>query len=107
LTFYLETRSLPKPSGDTLGVGSNKKIKEFVSNGLTILQNKGYIVGTIEASSNAVAACCDALKIKENGAGSGNLVPPSSSQREGNISNPRVLSDTGLAILMKKTLNIT
>jgi hypothetical protein len=31
----------------------------------------------------------------------------SSSQREGTISNPRVLSDMGLAILMKKTLKTT
>ena len=48
------------------------------------------------------AARLQRMEIKENGAGSGTLVPPSSSQRgEGNISNQRVLSDMGLAILMK------
>jgi len=38
---------------------------------------------------------------KEKSAGSGTLVPPF-----GIISNPRVLSDMGLAIVMKKTLKI-
>jgi hypothetical protein len=44
--------------------------------------------------------------MREKSAGSGNLVPPSPPQEggEGNISNPRVLSDMGLAILMKKSL---
>src|SRR5215211_123827 len=39
------------------------------------------------------------IKTKEKSAGSGMLVLPSPPQRgEGNISNPRVLSDMGLAI---------
>jgi hypothetical protein len=46
----------------------NKKIKEFVSNELTILQDNGYLVGTIAASSN-VAASCNAYadKTSKNG----------------------------------------
>jgi hypothetical protein len=76
-------------------------IKEFISNELTILQDKGYIVGTIAASSSVAARCNVGLRnTNKSSAGSGNFVPPSPHQRrrEGNNSNPRVLSDMGLAI---------
>jgi hypothetical protein len=48
-------------------------------------------------------------KTKEKSAGSGMLVPPFPQQRggEGNISNPRVLSDMGLAILTLRALSST
>ena len=46
----------------------------------------------------------------KSSAGSGNFVtssrPRPQEVGEGNISNPRVLSDMGLAILMKKSLKI-
>jgi hypothetical protein len=67
---------------------------------LTILQDKGYIVGSIAACSRCVVACYNVAWRNKSSAGSGNLVPPFAPQRrrEGNISNPRVLSDMGLAI---------
>ena len=59
MTFYLETGNLLKPQQRYLRCRLNKKVKEFVSNELTILQDKGYIVGTIAASSNAATKNCN------------------------------------------------
>jgi hypothetical protein len=82
---------------------------------LPLLAEKGYLA----ANNKNLAAFCKTPSltdnveiINKNGAGSGIFVSPSLSKipkdgREGNISNPRVLSDMGLTILMKKTLQIT
>ncbi len=90
-----------------------KKVNDFVNNELLLLQKKGYLLlplSSVAASCNgnicngsSIAACCNAelTNSNKNGAGSGNFVPPSPHPqrgREGNISNPRVLSDMGLAI---------
>ena len=100
--FLLGNRDFTKAQQRYIRCRLNKKmIKEFISNELTILQDKGYIVGTIAASSNVAACCSLGLRnTNKSSAGSGNFVPPSPHQRrgEGNISNPRVLSDMGLAI---------
>ncbi len=57
--FLLGNREFTKAQQRYLRCRLNKKIKEFVSNELTILQDKGYIAGTIAASRNGVAACCN------------------------------------------------
>jgi hypothetical protein len=58
--FLLGNREFTKTQQRYLRCRLNKKVEEFVSNELTILQDKGYIVGTIAASSNAAAKSCNA-----------------------------------------------
>jgi hypothetical protein len=58
--FLLGNREFTKTQQRYLRCRLNKKVKEFVSNELTILKDKGYIVGTIAASSNAAAKSCNA-----------------------------------------------
>jgi hypothetical protein len=101
--FLLGNRDFTKAQQRYIRCRLNKKmIKEFISNELTILQDKGYIVGTIAASSNVAGCCSLGLRnTNKSSAGSGNFVspfPPHQRRGEGNISNPRVLSDMGLAI---------
>lgn len=50
--FLLGNREFTKAQKRYLRCRLNKKVKEFVSNELTILQDKGYLVGTVAASSN-------------------------------------------------------
>ena len=57
--FLLGNREFTKTQQRYLRCRLNKKVKEFVSNELTILKDKGYIVGTIAASSNAAAKSCN------------------------------------------------
>ncbi|HKI07529.1 MAG TPA: hypothetical protein VKA09_03980 [Nitrososphaeraceae archaeon] len=94
-----------------------KKIERFASEELPILIEKGLILSSMlpanvvtEIRNRSVAKNCNSVEgegshdhsnnenADKNGAGSGNFVPFHGS------SNPRVLSDMGLAILMKKTL---
>lgn len=72
--FLLGNRDFTKAQQRYIRCRLNKKIKESVSNELTILQDKGYIVGTIAASSSGVAACC-------NGGDSLVRIPPRTSDK--------------------------
>jgi hypothetical protein len=109
----LGKREFTKPQKRYLKCRLSKKVNDFVNNELLLLQKKGYLLlplSSVAASCNgdsdngsSIAACCNAelTNSNKNGAGSGNFVPPSPHPqrgREGNISNPRVLSDMGLAI---------
>jgi hypothetical protein len=83
-----------------------KKIKTMCETELLLLEQKGYLA----ANSKNLAAFCKTSSLTDNveiinksSAGSGIFVSPPLSEipkdgREGNISNPRVLSDMGLAI---------
>jgi len=85
----------------------NKKVRIFMQTELQLLKDRGFAagIGSDAAISGGVCSgtgeyCLVGRRIDnnqqtawKNGAGSGNLVPPF-----GNISNPRVLSDMGLAI---------
>jgi len=98
-TFYMGTETLPKHSSDTLSLGLTRRLSSSLGMNW-LIQDKGYIVGSIAACSRCVVACYNVAWRNKSSAGSGNLVPPFAPQRrrEGNISNPRVLSDMGLAI---------
>ena len=113
LDFLLGKREFTKPQKRYLKCRLSKKVNDFVNNELLLLQKKGYLLlplSSVAASCNGnsdngsrIAACRNAelTNSNKNGAGSGNSVPPSPHPqrgREGNISNPRVLSDMGLAI---------
>jgi hypothetical protein len=99
----LQTKELSKTQQRYIRYKLRKKIKQFYSVELPLLTDKGYIVNNMAANSCGVAASShDDNNNNKSSAGSGTLVPPSHPQegREGNISNPRVLSDMGLAILI-------
>jgi hypothetical protein len=113
LDFLVGKREFTKPQKRYLKCRLSKKVNDFVNNELLLLQKKGYLLlplSSVAASCNgnsdngsSIAACCNAelTNSNKNGAGSGNFVPLSPHPqrgREGNISNPRVLSDMGLAI---------
>jgi hypothetical protein len=83
-----------------------KKIKTLYGTELPLLAEKGFLA----ANSKNLAAFCkmpsltdNAEMINKNGAGSGTFAPSFAASRreagkENSISNPRVLSDMGLAI---------
>jgi hypothetical protein len=94
-----------------------KKIRALYGTELPLLDEKGYLAACSKVFSlgsggdggvspslvgrGIATGADDANNVvsEEKSAGSGNLVPPSQRREiEGNISNPRVLSDMGLAI---------
>ncbi len=114
MTFYAREESLVKISSDLSGTNyGERKIKHFYNSELPLLIEQGYMVAGVAPNSCGVAAGGHNHNNNSNNkssAGSGNFVtssrPRPQEGGEGNISNPRVLSDMGFAILMQKTLKI-
>ena len=82
--YLSRTRQFTKAQARCIRYRLNKKLKRDAASWKT----------------DAAAAALPYLDDNKQSAGSGNFVPPSPHQegKEGNISNPRVLSDMGLAI---------
>ena len=99
--FLLQSEGMNRNKQRYIRYKLRRKIKHFYDNELPLLVKQGYIADNVAANSSRVAASShnNNKSDNEDGAGSGTLASPSQSEiREGNISNPRVLSDMGLAI---------
>jgi hypothetical protein len=101
--FLLQRGEISKNLQRYIWYKLRKKIKHFYNSRLPLLIEQGYIIASVAANTSGVAAGSRHNNNSNNkkSAGSGNFVPFIGS------SNPRVLSDMGLAILMKKTLKST
>jgi hypothetical protein len=99
--FLIQSEGIDRNKQRYIRYKLRRKIKHFYHNELPLLVKKGYIADDAAANSYSVAVCGhnDSKSDNKKGAGSGNFVLPSQiTMREGNISNPHVLSGMGLAI---------